>query len=258
MPMDDSARQNRDRIGGFAKGLQVIEAFGHERPRLTIAEVSRRTGLERATARRYLLTLVGAGYAEFDGKFFTLTPRILRLGYAYLSTTPLPTILQPFLEEVTKATDESSSACVLDGTDIVYIARSAQRRVMSIGLQVGSRLPAYCTSMGRVLLAALPDDVVIERLSRSSITRMTAHTLTDIKSIMDEVANVREKGYSVIDQELELGLRALSVPVYDASGKTVAAMNVGIQAARASVSEMVDRFLPALRQAQSGLRRLIS
>jgi IclR family transcriptional regulator, pca regulon regulatory protein len=257
-PMNDSARQNRDRIGGFAKGLQVIEAFGHERPRLTIAEVSRRTGLERATARRYLLTLVGAGYAEFDGKFFTLTPRILRLGYAYLSTTPLPTILQPFLEDVTKATDESSSACVLDGTDIVYIARSAQRRVMSIGLQVGSRLPAYCTSMGRVLLAALPDDAVVERLAQSSISKMTVHTLTDIKSIMAEIANVRERGYSVVDQELELGLRALSVPVYDASGRTVAAMNVGIQAARASASEMVDRFLPPLRQAQAGLRRLIA
>lgn len=256
--MNDNARQNRDRIGGFAKGLQVIEAFGHDRPRLTIAEVSRRTGLERATARRYLLTLVGSGYADFDGKFFTLTARILRLGYAYLSATPLPGIVQPFLEEISKATDESSSACVLDGTEIVYIARSAQRRVMSIGLQVGSRLPAYCTSMGRVLLAALPDEAAADRLSASHLDKVTQHTLIDVKSLMNEVATVRDRGYSIVDQELEVGLRALSVPVYDASGRVVAAMNVGVQAARASVSEMIERFLPPLQQAQAGLRRLIA
>ena len=220
--------------------------------------MSRRTGLERATARRYLLTLVGSGYAEFDGKFFTLTPRILRLGYAYLSATPLPAIIQPFLEDISKATEESSSACVLDGAEIVYIARSALRRVMSIGLQVGSRLPAYCTSMGRVLLAALPDEAVAQRLANSQIEKITAHTLTDIKSLANEVATVRDRGYSIVDQELEIGLRALSVPVFDASGRVVAAMNVGVQAARASVPEMIERFLPPLHQAQAGLRRLIA
>jgi IclR family pca regulon transcriptional regulator len=257
--MDDQPeRHGRDRIGGFAKGLSVIEAFGHDRQRLTIAEASRLTGLERATARRYLLTLVAGGYADYDGKFFSLTPRILRLGYAYLAATPLPGLIQPVLERVAEMTKEASSASILDETEIVYIARAAQRRVMSIGLQVGSRLPAYCASMGRVLLAALPPEDVAGRLAASHVEKLTPHTLTDVKSLSDEIAKVRERGYAIIDQELELGLRSVAVPVYDAGGRVVAAMNVGVQVARASLDDLVQRFLPALRDAQAGLRRTIA
>ncbi|MEO8668163.1 MAG: IclR family transcriptional regulator [Bauldia sp.] len=256
--MDEPEKRSRDQIGGFAKGLSVIEAFGPDRQRLTIAEVSRLTGLERATARRYLLTLVAGGYADYDGKFFTLTPRVLRLGYAYLSATPLPGILQPVLEQVAETTRESSSASILDGTDIVYIARAAQRRVMSIGLQVGSRLPAYCASMGRVLLAALPPEVAAERLAASHLERLTPRTLIDIKSLTEEIAKVRERGYAVIDEELEIGLRSVAVPVYDAGGRVVAAMNVGVQVARASLDDLVHRLLPPLREAQAGLRRMIA
>jgi IclR family pca regulon transcriptional regulator len=248
----------RDRIGGFAKGLHVIEAFGHDRQRLTIADVSRLTGLERATARRYLLTLVGGGYAGFDGKFFSLTPRILRLGYAYLAATPLPGILQPVLERVSEATKESSSATILDGTDIVYIARSAPRRVMSVGLQVGSRLPAYCASMGRVLLAALPADAASAILAASPIEKATPHTITDMKALMAEIAAVGERGYAIVDQEIELGLRSIAVPVYDGSGRVVAAMNVGVHVGRASVEDLKERLLPLLREAQAGLRRMIA
>jgi IclR family pca regulon transcriptional regulator len=255
---DELDRPGRDRIGGFAKGLQVIEAFGHDRQRLTIAEVSRLTGLERASARRYLLTLVAGGYAGYDGKFFTLTPRILRLGYAYMSATPLPGIVQPFLEKIAEVTNESSSACILDGTEIVYVARAAQRRVMSIGLQIGSRLPAYCTSMGRVLLAALPADAAAARLSESQIEKLTPHSITNLKTLSEEVAKVRERGYSVIDQELELGLRSIAVPVYDAGGRVVAAMNVGVQVERASVDDLIQKFLPPLRDAQAALRRMIT
>ena len=255
--MDDQP-DRRDRIGGFAKGLQVIEAFGHDRPRLTIAEVSRLTGLERATARRYLLTLVGGGYADFDGKFFTLTPRILRLGYAYLAATPLPGILQPFLEKISEATEESSSACILDGTDIVYVARSAPRRVMSIGLQVGSRLPAYRASMGRVLLAAMPAESAAAILAASSVEKATPYTITDIKALLAEIAGVADRGYSIVDQEIELGLRSVAVPVYDAGARVVAAMNVGVQVSRATVEDLVHRFLPVLQDAQAGLRRMIA
>jgi IclR family pca regulon transcriptional regulator len=255
---DESDRPGRDRIGGFAKGLQVIEAFGQDRQRLTIAEVSRLTGLERASARRYLLTLVAGGYAGYDGKFFTLTPRILRLGYAYMSATPLPGLVQPFLEKIAEATNESSSACILDGTEIVYVARAAQRRVMSIGLQIGSRLPAYCTSMGRVLLAALPPDVAAERLAVSQIEKLTPHSLTDVKSLSEEIAKAREKGYSIVDQELELGLRSIAVPVYDGGGKVAAAMNVGVQVERATLDDLVEKFLPPLRDAQAALRRMIT
>jgi IclR family pca regulon transcriptional regulator len=250
--------RGRDRIGGFAKGLQVIEAFGQDRSRLTIAEVSRLTGLERATARRYLLTLVAGGYADFDGKFFTLTARILRLGYAYLAATPLPGILQPFLERVSESTEESSSACILDGTDIVYIARSAPRRVMSIGLQVGSRLPAYRASMGRVLLAALPREAAAAVLAASRIEKATPYTITDINLLTAEIAAVGDRGYSIVDQEIELGLRSIAVPVYDAGGRVVAAMNVGVQITRATLKDLVQRFLPILRDAQAGLRRMIT
>jgi IclR family pca regulon transcriptional regulator len=256
--IDEAEERSRDRIGGFAKGLSVIEAFGPDRQRLTIAEVARLTGLERATARRYLLTLVAGGYADYDGKFFSLTPRVLRLGYAYLSATPLPRIIQPVLEQVAETTREASSASILDGTDIVYIARAAQRRVMSIGLQVGSRLPAYCAAMGRVLLAALPQDAVAERLAASRPERLTPHTLVDARALGAEIARVRERGYAVVDQELEIGLRSVAVPVYDAGGRVVAAMNVGVQVSRASVEDLVMRLLPPLRDAQAGLRRMIA
>jgi IclR family pca regulon transcriptional regulator len=254
----EERRDRRDRIGGFAKGLQVIEAFGRDRARLSIAEVARLTGLERATARRYLLTLVGGGYATFDGKFFSLTPRILRLGYAYLAATPLPGILQPFLERISEATEESSSACILDGTDIVYVARSSPRRVMSIGLHVGSRLPAYSASMGRVLLAALPRDRAAAVLAASEIVRTTSHTITDRSALLAEIATVAERGYAVVDQEIELGLRSIAVPVYDTGGRVVAAMNVGVQVSRASVEDLVQRFLPVLQEAQAALRRMIA
>lgn len=146
-----------DFVGGFAKGLRVIEAFGEDRPRLSIADVSKITGLDRATARRCLLTLAELGYAEYDGKFFMLLPRILRLGHAYLSGTPLPTIIQPHLDRLSQSVGESASASVLDGAEIVYIARASQMRVISINLMAGSRLPAYCASMGRVLLAWLDE-----------------------------------------------------------------------------------------------------
>ena len=146
-----------DFIGGFAKGLTVIEAFGEAKPRLTITDVSKETGLDRATARRCLLTLAELGYAAYDGKFFELTPKILRLGHAYLSATPLPRLVQPYLDQLSEKVGQSASASVLDGTEIVYVARAAQKRVMSINLTAGSRLPAYCASMGRVLLAALPE-----------------------------------------------------------------------------------------------------
>jgi IclR family pca regulon transcriptional regulator len=254
----DVQPDRRDLVGGFAKGLQVIAAFAHDRPRLTIADVARLSGLERATARRYLFTLVKAGYAEFDGKFFALTPQILRLGYAYLASTPLPRILQPATERVSEAIGESCSACILDGTDIVYIARSAPRRVMSIGLQVGSRLPAYCASMGRVLLAALPAHVTGAILEASTIERRTPHTKTGLAALTSEIGNVAKQGYSIVDQEIEVGLRSIAVPVYSGGGKVVAALNVGVQIGRASLDDLARHFLPVLRDAQTGLRYQIS
>jgi IclR family pca regulon transcriptional regulator len=244
-------------MGGFAKGLSVIEAFGQSHERLTISEAARLTGLDRATARRCLLTLVDAGYASHDGKFFALTPRILRLGYAYLSATPLPRQLQFFLEELSEATQESCSAAILDGTEIVYIARASQRRVMSVGLSVGSRLPAYCASMGRVLLAALPDEQMLDILRRTDRKALTPKTLTSVEALAEEIARVRQQGYALINEELELGLRSIAVPILDSSGRTVSALNTGVQAGRASCKHMIQNFLPRLLELQKTLANIL-
>ncbi len=247
---------HKETIAGFAKGLTVIEAFD-ARPRLSITEVAGLTGLERATARRCLLTLVRQGYADFDGKFYWLTPKVLRLGFAYLSSTPLPRLVQPYLEQLAQETDESCSASTLDGAEIVYIARASQRRVMSIGLSVGSRLPAYCSSMGRVLIAAKSEkerNALLDLLPRK---KLTPRTLTDRAELAAVVAQVQREGFSIVDQELELGLRAVAVPLINATGKVVAAINVGAQAERVSIKRMRDEFLPRMRRVQAELRRLL-
>jgi IclR family pca regulon transcriptional regulator len=248
---------DKETIAGFAKGLRVIEAFDAGRPRLTITEVAGLTGLERATARRCLLTLVRDGYADYDGKFYRLTPKVLRLGFAYLSSTPLPRLVQPFLEQLATETEESCSASTLDGAEIVYIARASQRRVMSIGLSVGSRLPAYCSSMGRVLLASKAEKerrALLEALPRE---KLTARTITGMDELLGAIEQARVNGFAAIDQELELGLRSIAVPVADAGGKVVAAINVGAQAERVSIAQMRERFLPLLRRAQADLQRLL-
>ncbi|WEZ85631.1 IclR family transcriptional regulator (plasmid) [Rhizobium sp. 32-5/1] len=246
-----------DFVGGFAKGLSVIEAFDETRPRLSIADVSRTTGLDRATARRCLLTLAELGYADYDGKFFALTPKILRLGHAYLAATPLPTLVQPTLDQLSERTGQSASVSVLDGTDIVYIARAAQKRVMSINLTPGSRLPVYCASMGRVLLAALPEDDAKAILSRSDLKANTSHTLTAPDEIIAELRRVRIQGYALIDQELELGLCSIAVPLENDRGRIVAALNIGAPAASVPAAALVERYLPALREAQSALKQVL-
>ncbi|WP_240549474.1 IclR family transcriptional regulator domain-containing protein [Devosia salina] len=247
----------RDIMGGLAKGLSVIEAFTADKPRQSIAEVSVASGLDRATTRRCLLTLAHLGYADYDGKYFTLTPRILRLGTACLATMPLPQLVQPLLDALSDRLGESSSVSILDGAEIVYVARAAQRKVMSIGLMPGSRLPAYCTSMGRVLLAALPPEDATDRLGRLPLIARTRFTRTDVDAIMSEVAAVRNQGYCLIDQEVEIGLRSIAVPLVNARGKTVAAMNVGLPATQNSVSDLLDYLAPML-SVQTELKALLA
>lgn len=249
--------RDADTLGGFAKGLAVIEAFDETRQRLTIADVARLTGLDRATSRRCLLTLAKLGYAEFDGKFFSLTPRILRLGHAYLASTPLPRIVQPYLERLSETTGESCSCSILDGTEIVYVARASQRRVMSIGLAVGSRLPAYCASMGRVLLAALPPEAAEARLRETPRPALTPRTRTDLADLMAELERVRGQGYALVDEELEIGLRAIAIPVLDSNGAVRAAMNIGCQAARVSPERMIETFLPQMQAMQKLIRSIV-
>jgi len=257
-PMDRAQAQDRDLVGGLQNGLAVIEAFDEAKPRLTISDVSKETGLDRATARRFLLTLAELGYAAYDGKFFQLTPKILRLGHAYLSATPLPRLVQPYLDQLSDKVGQSASASVLDGTEIVYVARAAQRRVMSINLMPGSRLPAYCASMGRVLLAALPEAEARAIVEASDRRANTPFTKTDPEALMEEFARVRRQGFAVIDQELEIGLCSIALPLENARGRVVAALNIGAPAAHAAAGEMVERYLPAMREVQATLRQVLA
>ena len=247
-----------DFVASFAKGLRVLESFDAKRPRLAIVDVARKTGLDRATARRCLLTLHELGYANFDGKFFTLTPRVLRLGTGAFAATPLSRIVQPWLDKLSERIGESVSVSILDGSEIVYLARAAQQRVMSIGLMPGSRLPAHCTSMGRVLLAALPEDEARAIIESSDLTPLTSRSLTRPKEIMDEIARTRLQGYAMIDQEVEIGLRSLAVPVVNSSGLTVASLNTGVAAVQAEPDDMVRLYLSELRKTQQGLRRVLN
>lgn len=247
----------RDMMSGLAKGLAVIETFTADRPRQSIAEVANASGLDRATARRCLLTLTHQGYAEWDGKFFTLTPRVLRLGTACLAAMPLPQLVQPVLDALSDEIGESSSVSILDGDEIVYIARAAQQKVMSIALMPGSRLPAHCTSMGRVLLAALPEEEARRRLGPGPLPARTPLTLTDPEAVMRRLAQVRAEGHALNDQEIEIGLRSIAVPVLSTRGKVVAALNIGVSAARATPEDLRRHFLPALLRVQDTLRRML-
>lgn len=249
--------KGRDMMGGLAKGLSIIEAFSAERPRLSISEAADIAELDRATARRCLLTLAELGYAAYDGKFFTVTPKVLRLGTACLATMPLPRIVQPFLDQMSEDIGQSTSVSILDDTEIVYVARAAQRRVMSIALMPGSRLPAYCTSMGRVLLSSLTVEDRRGLLERSAITARTPMTLTDIDALLAEIEETAARGHAMIDQEVEVGLRSLAVPLRNVRGKTVAALNVGVAASAGSMQELVERYLPALTAVQMELKGLL-
>ncbi|MBA4267876.1 MAG: IclR family transcriptional regulator [Methylobacterium sp.] len=249
---------DRDHMAALEKGLAVIECFDAAHDKLTIADVARATELSRAAARRCLLTLAKIGYAEFDGKFFRLTPRVLRLGHAWLASAALPQLVQPFLERLSEETHESSSACLLDGHEIVYIARSAQRRIMSVGLSVGTRLPAFCTSMGRVLLAARDPADARARILAGRPRALTPHTVTDPDRLAATLAEVRAQGYCIVDQELELGLISIAMPLINTRGEVVAAFNLSGQVQRSSAEEMAERFLPGMRQLQALLRPLVN
>lgn len=256
---DDESEEGRDRdfVGGLARGLKVIECFDDEHERMTISEVAALSGLTRAAARRSLLTLCRLGYAQTDGRSFALTPRILRLGYAFLESTSLPQLFQPFLEHLSEQLQESCSASVRDGDQLVYIARSATRRIVSVGLAVGSRLPLYCTSMGRVLLAGLPQDETARILTAQPLRRLTPFTETRPDRLMAAIEEVREKGYALINQEMEVGLISIAVPVYNSMGEVVAALNAGAQAQRMTAEDMVAKCLPRLLETQKSLRPLV-
>lgn len=241
----------------FARGLAVIRAFSDQRRTQTIAQISTRTGIPRAAVRRCLHTLKQLGYADAEMNNFSLRPKILGLGYSYLSSTPLAVSAQPCLDRITKQLHESCSLAVLDDGDVLYLARSATSRVMSVALGPGSRLPGYCTSLGRVMLAALPEKALATYLDKVRLRAMTPNTVTTQKRLRDVLGEVRAAGFAVVDEELELGLRSMAVPVRGASGTVVAALNVGVQASRVTRQQMEQHFLPVLLQAAEELSVLL-
>ncbi len=242
----------------LARGLAVIQAFSQRRHHLTISQVSTTTGLSRAAVRRCLYTLAKLGFAgSDDNRHFFLRPRILALGHSYISSMPLATAAQPVLEHISHLLHESCSIATLDGVDIIYIARANVTRIMSIDLGVGSRLPAFCTSMGRAILASLPPDELEAILARVQFKRFTERTIVSPARLTQVLKQARKDGYSIIDQELEHGLRSMAVPIQNPSGKVVAALNIGAHAQRVSIQEMQTKFLPHLRAAAQELCLLL-
>jgi IclR family transcriptional regulator, pca regulon regulatory protein len=251
--MTEVASERKQSLQSLERGMAVIQIFSRERPALTLSDVARLTGTTRATARRILLTLEKLGHVRSDGRLFSLTPRVLTLGWAYLSSLNLWEVAQPLMEELVEETRESCSAATLDLPDIVYVARVPTRRIMTISLGVGSRLPAHATAMGRVLLADLPPDDLDGFLAATPLERYTDRTVTDEDALRAEVTKVREQGWAFVDQELEIGLRSIAVPMRGHGGRVMAALNTSAAVPRVSIEEFHERFLPALLQTAAGI-----
>jgi IclR family transcriptional regulator, pca regulon regulatory protein len=257
--LSDGAVRDADFIQSLERGLSVIRAFDAEHPKLSLSEVAVSTGLSRAAARRFLHTLVSLGYMRVEGSQFALRPKVLELGYAYLSSLSLPEVALPHLEQLVEQVRESSSVSELDGEDVVYIARVPTRRIMTVSISVGTRFPAYATSMGRVLLAGRPDDWLDAYLESTKLHALTSHTIADPSSLRAELRKIRTQGWAVVDQELEEGLRSVAAPIHDSEGRVIAAVNVSTHAGRRSIADIIDDLLePLLRTArliESDLRR---
>jgi IclR family pca regulon transcriptional regulator len=245
MPPMTEPRERRQSLQSLERGIAVIQVFSRERPALTLSEVARLTGITRATARRILLTLEDLGHVRSDGRLFSLTPRVLTLGWAYLSSLNLWETAQPLMEELTKQTNESCSAATLDLPDVVYVARVPTSRIMTIALGIGTRLPAHCTSMGRVLLAALTEPELEDFLASTRLEAYTDRTIIDAERLRQTIHAVRDQGWALVDQELEIGLRSIAAPLR-VDGRTIAAINVSAAAPRVPLEQLRGRFLPEL------------
>ncbi|MBS9403830.1 helix-turn-helix domain-containing protein [Halomonas sp. TRM85114] len=250
---------DRDFVTALASGLEVILAFDESHPRMTLSEVAARTNMNRAKARRFLLTLHSLGYVRKQHRHFELAPKVLQLGYAFLSANNYRSVIQQVLEDITAESGESSSLGVLDGDDVIYVARSSSRqRLMAITLSVGTRLPGAYTSMGRVLLAQLPDAQLSDYLERVSLAPQTDKTITDKAELKRCILKARQQGYAIVDQELDSGLRSIAVPAFDANGKLLGAINISTNAARVDLATLTGRYLPLLQESARHIRRHVS
>lgn len=248
----------RDFVRALARGLTVIEAFGSERPSMTLAAVAKQAKLTRGTTRRLLMTLQRLGYVASDGEKFSLQPRALRLGFAYLSSLPLSNLAGPAMAALTQEIGESCSIAVLDGVEVVYVARVAAKRLITDAMSIGSRLPAYPASMGKVLLAALPPASLDAYFRAVRLERFTPYTITDEAALRRVIEKTRRTGYATNDREIELGLRSIAVPIADRDGRVVAAMNVSGQSARVPMKTFVTDYLPKLRATAATVSELLA
>ncbi|MBB5960113.1 IclR family pca regulon transcriptional regulator [Saccharothrix tamanrassetensis] len=252
---DGSPERGAHYVQSLERGLAVIRAFNAATPALTLTDVAKSTGLTRAGARRFLLTLADLGYVRTDGKYFSLTARVLELGYAFLSSMSLPEVAQPHLERLSGEVHESTSASVLDGSDVVYVARFAVSRIMAVSITVGTRFPAYATSMGHVLLAGLSASELDRYLDSVRLEPLTSHTITSVTLLRAELDEVRAQGWALVDQELEEGLRSVAAPVRDRAGRVVAAVNVSTHASRTTVERIRREIVPPLLAACGGIEK---
>ncbi len=243
----------RDYVQSLDRGLAVMRALSMPGRGQTLADVSRNTGLPRAAVRRFLLTLEELGYVRSEDRRFSLTPRVLELGHAYLSALTLPEIAQPHLRTLVGRVDESCSMSVLDGTDIVYVAREPTRRIMTVAISIGTRFPAYATSMGRAMLSQLPEPRLRTMLARSPLLARTSRTITDLEELVSEIARVRDRGWALVDQELEDGLRSIAAPVRDQHGQAVAAVNVSTHTSRTTLEKLRGQMLAELLEAVAAI-----
>jgi IclR family pca regulon transcriptional regulator len=249
-----SEKLNKDFVGSLEKGLKVICAFDKDNNELTLTDVAKLTDMTRATARRFLKTLEVLGYVNSDGRLFSLSPKILELGFAYLTSEPIVNIVQTFIEQISEQTGESSSVSVLDGNDIVYIARHSVNHIMSVSLNIGSRLPALSTSMGRVLTAYLPEQLKQEMLEQITFTAKTSKTITDANILSVELDKIKQQGYCIVDRELDNSLISIAVPLVNNQGKIVAAINIGASYSRMNNEKKLKEVITILKKAASEIK----
>jgi IclR family transcriptional regulator, pca regulon regulatory protein len=253
----DGVERATDFVESLDRGLRLLKKFGDKSGPMTLSDLARAAELPRATARRILFTLERGGFVATDGKLFTLTPHVLTLAASFLRSSQVVSVLQPVLDRIAAAAQEISSLAVLDGDEVVFIARGSPARVFSAGLDIGYRLPAFCTSVGRAMLGQLDDIELAARLAAMRREAMTPQTVTDPKMLQATIIADREKGYSLVDREAEPGFRSISVPVRRYDNTIVAAINMGAHVDRVSTAEMIDRFLPLLQGGAEEVRNLL-
>ncbi|WP_439544923.1 IclR family transcriptional regulator domain-containing protein [Sandarakinorhabdus sp.] len=247
--MDVIDVSDRDYVASLARGLEVISAFTKSRPKMTLSDIARSTGMTRATVRRLLLTLVREGYADKDDKLFYLKPKVLKLGYSAVSSMSMLDVIQPVMNELADTLKESVFAAVLAGDDVFYVARATSERLINVGITVGKRSPAFAVSTGRILLAAEPEDVREDYLERVKLEKLTPNTVTSKVKLRALIEEARVLNYSIVDQELEVGLGAISVPIRNSEGKVIAALNVCCPSSRTTIQDMQKQILPEMMAA---------